>query len=826
MVAQGGARQSSCNSGELSRDLAGRVDIKPYYSGGLRFKNVEPVPQSGFRQMDGSKDLGPVRGRAIERATSGVATNYGPLTGAQTVWSATIAGGDVAAVLVVDIAADTGSHTLTAEVFDGASWTQIGTPIAVGTSARFHTFAAPPGMPMTATQVRLRCTFSTSATLTLTAVTPLGETETQDVPIYGRLRHDSGDRYFIAITSNWMDIWRDDTFVAAVFLTTVSSAILPDISLYTENATIGIFHGSLQTLRIRRAGSAHEWDVDFWPYAEVPNVDLGETYSKTADAHEIFINWSDDTYVYMAITVNGETTPSVPLADSGGTIKLLSEAQANHAYWAQWAADLEDALEDLPSLGSGVTVLEDVTGDGYHRFLISFGGNLAGEEYSVTAQIANTTKAATLTYHVQIGETAFEPLISALRGYPALTGLVQDRLAYAGTPAEKSAVLLSQAAEYFNLNIAATGADSARLDRLRAGQTAEQVRAILDSTYLLVFTDHAVHFAANRTISKNEPLNYTQTSSVGIVAGTRPVELEGKVYYAAYNDNDEDPDKNGYQVISLAYDEIVSRFEGVPESLLATHLVAGIARSKGQKAGGDKDAHKMWLMRDDGRLIAGCVIRSQEILGFCEWIAAAGGAVREIDVDARNQLRLCIERGGRLRHERMTPDCYLHGCVTRTADLAGVVNGLDQFEDAEVWAIAEGYVLGPFTVDGGEIDLGDAYAGDIMVGYWQPPLFESMPRYRILPNDEMLVRPGRIHTAFVNVIDTTSIAAGANGQTPLPVPLADMTDPLDAPMPAKTKKLTANGTAFLGAVEGTTFVITQTKPGSLRVRDYVLEERL
>jgi hypothetical protein len=43
------------NAGELSEDLSGRVDIKQYYSAGLRFLNIEPVAQSGFRNLPGTR---------------------------------------------------------------------------------------------------------------------------------------------------------------------------------------------------------------------------------------------------------------------------------------------------------------------------------------------------------------------------------------------------------------------------------------------------------------------------------------------------------------------------------------------------------------------------------------------------------------------------------------------------------------------------------------------------------------------------------------------------------------------------------------------------
>ena len=40
MVARPGPRRSSCNAGELMRDMIGRPDVKQYYSGGLRYAHI------------------------------------------------------------------------------------------------------------------------------------------------------------------------------------------------------------------------------------------------------------------------------------------------------------------------------------------------------------------------------------------------------------------------------------------------------------------------------------------------------------------------------------------------------------------------------------------------------------------------------------------------------------------------------------------------------------------------------------------------------------------------------------------------------------------
>jgi hypothetical protein len=101
-----------------------------------------------------------------------------------------------------------------------------------------------------------------------------------------------------------------------------------------------------------------------------------------------------------------------------------------------------------------------------------------------------------------------------------------------------------------------------------------------------------------------------------------------------------------------------------------------------------------------------------------------------------------------------------------------------------------------------------------------------MPQVLVVGNDDVILRPGRIHTLHINIADTDSIAVGANGEEPQDIILHETSDPVDAPMPLKTRLLTVDGSVLLGMMEGTTAVITQKRPGELRVRDIAMGTKL
>src|SRR5690606_9764191 len=81
--------------------------------------------------------------------------------------------------------------------------------------------------------------------------------------------------------------------------------------------------------------------------------------------------------------------------------------------------------------------------------------------------------------------------------------------------------------------------------------------------------------------------------------------------------------------------------------------------------------------------------------------------------------------------ERVEPGLLLDQAISITNSPASrSVTGLSALEGATVWAIADGDVLGPFTVSDGEIaDIGQV-ATNVTVGRWTPPYVETLP----LPN--------------------------------------------------------------------------------------------
>ncbi|WP_136625027.1 hypothetical protein [Aureimonas flava] len=624
-------------------------------------------------------------------------------------------------------------------------------------------------------------------------------TDTPWRPRFWRLRHSRELHFLIAVVPYRIDVFEGTALVARI-PTPVTPEIAAEVSLYLEADTVGVFHRDLRPLRLVRQSNG-SWTLGFWPFGKIPDQDYGGDYAKREDIWELFVRFDGtaaSSNPIIAISVDGEA---------------IEAQQLSGTDYNAWAAAIQDQLRALPSLNGDVVCAAGPVGNGVNavRLRIVFGGSLAGQEFQITSQIVSTSSVSVLPSHIQIGKTFGEPLISDARGWPGVVAIAQDRLVYAALRERPSALLFSQTAEYFTVNTSAQRADGAKLEALRT-TSKEEILHVKALQYLLVFTDEAEYFATNRTIARTEPLNFVETSRNGMARGTWPVEIENRVYYIG---------QRGAVLFSTAYDDIQSAFTARQESLLASHLVDDVIETAIQRGTDDSDSPRLWMLRRDGRLVGASIIRDQEITAFFEY--DVGAPVRSIGIDAENRLWLAVDRSDGQQYEVMDDGSFLASGVTRTVADDGTVSDLPFAEGSEVWAEAGGYTYGPATVTGGAARIG-APGEAARIGIWRPPLWESMPSVLVGRDDKIVRRPGRIHGLDVNVIETTSIAIGANGTTPRDLPLVRLSDPADLPPVPKTELVTMAG--IPGVVTDPTAVVTQVRPGVLRVRDVTFQEKL
>lgn len=695
-----GPLKSSCNAGELSQNLDKKLGLKQYYNGGRRFKNIEPVPQSGFRLGPGSRRIG-------------------------------------------NAASD---------------------------------------------QVRICC-----------------------------LRVREGLSYMLFFTVGQVEIYNCNTLakVATKVINDITAERLPELEFYAEANTVGIFHQDIwQGLRLfRNENNEANWQLTVWPYESRPRADLGrDDYEKIGDNWMIFVRFTDATQrLAIRCRVDGEETEGVDLVSDadGSRIKPKNAVGADITLLAQ---NIQAALRALPSLNTDVNVnyLKGDSTDEFWVFKVNFTASLAGVEYDFDADVPNTSQGSALVNHSRIGKTELERLISSDRGgYGGMT-LFQERAWMWAAKARKNALNASRIGEYFDLDADKIGDNAPILTAIRS-DSGEEILAVAEDTFLVIFTNEAEYFVTNRTIKQSEPINIVEVSRYGTKKGVKPQKFDGKMWFIT---------RDGASLYTIQYSAVSEKFEPTQEDLLASHLVDKVKRQWVQRKIAGSTMPRLWELRDDGRLVYGIVVSEQEITAFVEWVPADGGLVKDIHPDGNDRLWMVTKRGGAVWIEMMeeADSNLFHASSTVSTDLTGVATGLAHFNGKQVWCRINGYIDGPFTVTNGSIATGIPGGHQAQVGLWQPPVFESMPYWKVLPNEEILERPAQIKTLTLNVIDTESVAIGVNGQPAFNQDLGRAEDDLSiAPQPF-TGTLELIG--LNGVAEGPTVVITQTRPGRLTVRDY------
>jgi hypothetical protein len=812
MVARPGQYQASLNSGELAPDVWGRSDIKQFYSAASLMLNAEPVPQGGFDALPGTREAGFVRGALAEHAYAGVA-NYGPHVAGAVLYTATFASAAIDAVDLIGFAssvATTGILQLESSP-DGAVWTAFGAAFNARAIARTRRIALPPGQGRTCTRIRLRLTAAPGGSLTFSLDDLKLQKETA-IGTTGRIfdhTYAVESAFTVVLTPFNVDVWKGDVFVAAMNLN-LSALQLPGVTREQRFDTMLLFHPDLPTQRIMRRDSDTDWSSDVAPFANIPNVDYGEVYGNIVnDQWKITIQWSAGPMTaQLEMQINGEDTASVTIFDNG----------LGAPDWPRFANDVRLAVEALPSVANGVIVTYDAPGGvQYATVTIEFAGaGNAGSQFSVAPRIVNVTFAAANASHIVFGDPGGEPIASPTRGYPVTGNFYQDRLYLGGFRSEPSALLGSVTGEYFDLNTRIESASGGLLFRLDV-DGAERVQFLVRSRHLVIFTNEAEYYVTDRAIARGTVPNVARSSRNGIAPGIRPVEGEDGLIYVG---------RSRSIIYAAVYSDVSQKYESEPISLLASHLARILKSAAIQRASASTDAARYLVVRDDGLMVIGVMIRNQDVTAFVRFVT--DGFVRDVAVDGANEAYLLVQRqiGGapRLVRERMSPDADMHQerVFAFEADV-GTVTGLASHEGATVWANCDGYYEGPLTVTGGAVSL-PYPARNIVIGRWTPPDVRTLPVPRLVGERTVLQRPARVHTVRLHLSGATSVAIGANDRPARDVALLRGGDLGDVPVMPFTGDVKATG--LMGWTEDGIVSITQVRPGKFRVRNITVEARV
>lgn len=816
MVSRPGVLQNSCNAGEFSPDVASQNGLKQYFSAMALMRNVEPVPQGGFRLSPRTTNDGWARD-PLSDVFSVLAQSAGPVATAAVVFEWDLLG--ARPVAVVELAGLSGTSDqgwiclLEARSSPGGVWTPLTGLVALRTSAETRRVAFPPNAGFVADKVRLRFAVAPSApvSLAIAQVRVMREVYGGSAPAaaLAAVTNSLTEAYTLVFSDFHADAWIDNLFAGCVG-SPFSGAELADVKFVNSRETLLAFHPAHPTQRFLRHSRGDDWSLDTWPWSNIPVADLGGSYVNTDEVWLVNILWSGGAVQGQGfrLSVDGVNSNQIVVATAAGAPD-----------WTATAAAVKTALEDMAAVQTGISVsgAGGSGASGAAQLAITFSGaGNSGANFEIGGDFVTTSAASLRTVRQTRGKPGGEALMSNTAGWPTNGFFFQQRTLATGFPKAKDAFVASRPGEYFDLNIDIPAAQAAILAKIDAVSD-EEIVWITQGRHLILLSNRAEYFITDRALTATQPVNAVRSSRTGSSRRVAPVSQENSILFVNPKET---------IVYAAAYSEIDQAYVPLPISLLASHLVSGARAAALEQAQTSTDADRYWLARDDGSLSCGVLIRNQDVVGFWRW--QTDGLVRSVLVDGANRPRLLVERTvgyqQRLFLETLRSGLIFDAAKTQTFGSPQTsIGNLGDYEGAKVWALADGFVEGPFTVAGGTITLAYA-ASNVTVGRWTPPSAKPLPLVGDVAPRVVLDRPRRVFATALDLLDTTSVALSMNGGPARDVALAKSGDPTDAPTPPRTGSYVVSGGR--GFTPGGNIEITQLRPGALHVRAFTRQARI
>ena len=603
----------------------------------------------------------------------------------------------------------------------------------------------------------------------------------------------SGAVFDLVFGGETCQVWSASALEASFTVAGISS-LVSEMTYAQRSDTMFLFHEDLQSKRIRVTDDG--WVVDNLAYQNLPNYDYGATYTNGVAAkwRLEFVGLDSGSTVFV-LTVSGQETQSITYSS---TMASLITA-------------IDDALDDLPNIFAGYAVTSPAAGIIEIEF--SGAGN-EGDGWAVSGRVINKADAAIVAAKRISGVMPGEAVISDNRGWPQCGVFWQQRLLVGGFKSLPNAWMMSLQGNYFNFDIRFTEANGPALIPMdKAG--GEKIERMVDNLNLLIFTSEAEYWIAERSLSKTEAPNHVQASRNGIRRGVPVIENEGAALWCH---------ANGSTMGELRYTDVEGNFVAIDTSLLASHLLEDVVDQASRRSAASMDGNIQAIVRADGQALLVTLLREQEVTAYTRLTADA--AFKAVARNARNELSFISDCAGTRSLQRLEPGLLLDEAITIAFDNPeAVVTGLGRFNGRTLWAIADGNVYGPFTVDAGAITLPSA-ARLVTVGTWRPPVVSTLPPPRDVGPNVVLKRKARIHTVHISVVDTTSLAIGTNGGQIREVDLFRYGVLADVPELSQGFTGEIKIAGLRGYSDAPFVTISQLRPGRLNVRSITVETAL
>lgn len=524
----------------------------------------------------------------------------------------------------------------------------------------------------------------------------------------------------------YVRIWfPDGTYSGVELVSPYSLAMLRQFEYVQGADTMFLFHNGVEINRLRRITNT-QWSLAPAPFVTKPfserGIDFATSMTLSDPSVGVGRTMTSAASAFLASDVGREVWSGAGVAKITGvtsptvaTVEVLNAfPSATVSTWSlKGSPQASNALGAATPVGAIVTMT--LATDGWRpadvgKFVKINGGLLEITSYSTPTVVSGIIRSApTSATPSPANAWSLEASVwNAIDGYPGTGTLFEQRLHVAGSPNFPQTIWASKTGESLNFQLGTKDDDATSFT-----VSSDQINPILHLAQ--VKTLAALTFGGEFTITGGieKPITPTniqvKNQSVYGCNRVRPIRIGNELYFIQ---------RAGRKLRAMGYKYDADAYGSPDMSVLAEHITqSGVISMAYQQ----EPESFLFAVRADGVLATLTVDRDQDVIGWARHITdGAFESVASIPVNGGDQVWAVVRRvinGQTVRHiERFVEGCQVDDGIAATS-VAGQAtwSGLGHLEGKTVDIVADGVVMQPQVVAGGQITL-PRDANDVQIG--------------------------------------------------------------------------------------------------------------
>lgn len=507
-----------------------------------------------------------------------------------------------------------------------------------------------------------------------------------------------------------------------------TEAMIDELEYVQGADTMFLFHKEVPVYRLRRVTNT-EWTLAAAPFVTVPFAEAGIKFTTSATLSDASVGtgrtFTSSASAFLAGDVGRQIVAGGGIAEITGytsatvvTVEVIT-AFASTAI-AAWQMTLSPQATNTPSakdpVGKVITLTLDFAGwrsNDVGKYIKINGGLVQITAYTSTTVVSGVIRTALTSI---IGSTpnawSLESAVwNATDGYPSTGTLYEQRLACAGSINYPQTVWLSRTGEYLNFELGTADDDAMSLtvasDQINPISHLAQIKVLISLTY-------GGEFSMTGGVEKPiTPTNIqVKNQSVYGCNRVRPVRIGNELYFMQ---------RSNRKLRAMAYKYDSDAYGSPDMSVLSEHITEGGITDMAYQ---QEPESILFLVRADGVMATLTIDRDQDVVGWARQTTdGVFESVATIPTEEGEQVWCIVKRtvnGNTVRYverfsESVSVDCGITGTSVGGAD---TWSGLSHLEGKLVDIVADGVVMQPQTVAGGQVTLPrNAFAVQIGLHY-------------------------------------------------------------------------------------------------------------